>query len=217
MKSFVGTKRGVCLCLSIIPNLILAFLCPVFEIAKLKLFSQSGGEITYNIWIEYTYLALTLSMINAIFLIHCCCIFEYGDLAWYFRIVTIIWLIFPFIYTFLTIKEMGDIPFNCPSDYPYKSNMILAACKVRETNLICMWLYFATLIIIIPLFWSLRNAFNTSPSPDFDRETDGFHRIFAKLRLEISGRQSPRSDLEDDQKNEHRTSVLIFEAESPIV
>ncbi|CAG8680907.1 16352_t:CDS:1 [Dentiscutata erythropus] len=111
---------------------------------------------------------------------------------------------------------MGDIPFSCPTDYPYTSSTILTACKIRVLNLICMWLYLATLIIIIPLFWSLRNA-SKSKIPDFERETSGFLGIFDKLGLGISRRQPPRSprlDLEDDPK---RNSVLIFDAGSPIV
>ncbi|KAF0479476.1 hypothetical protein F8M41_023867 [Gigaspora margarita] len=213
--SYARTKRGVCLYLLIIPNLILAFLCPVFEIAKLKLFSQSEGELTCNTWIEYIYLALTLSTINAFFLI--CCIFEYDDLAWYFKIMAIVWLIFPFIYTFFTINEMGDIPFNCPSDYPYTSSTILAGCKVREVNLICMWLYFATLIIIIPLFWSWRNASESSPSlDDSERRTGGFFSFVDKLGLlSILRRQPPRPEDEPKIKPEVIFEYKVGTAESP--
>ncbi|CAG8737851.1 366_t:CDS:1 [Dentiscutata erythropus] len=103
---------------------------------------------------------------------------------------------------------MGDIPFNCPSDYPYTSSMILAGCKVREANLICMWLYFATLIIIIPLFWSWRNASKSSPRPeDSERETFGFLRFFDKL---IPRRQPPGSG--DDSKNAYIEPEVLFEA-----
>ncbi|KAF0479477.1 hypothetical protein F8M41_023867 [Gigaspora margarita] len=240
--SYARTKRGVCLYLLIIPNLILAFLCPVFEIAKLKLFSQSEGELTCNTWIEYIYLALTLSTINAFFLI--CCIFEYDDLAWYFKIMAIVWLIFPckredffflsaplfnitnkiyisllikVIYTFFTINEMGDIPFNCPSDYPYTSSTILAGCKVREVNLICMWLYFATLIIIIPLFWSWRNASESSPSlDDSERRTGGFFSFVDKLGLlSILRRQPPRPEDEPKIKPEVIFEYKVGTAESP--
>ncbi|CAG8665381.1 8626_t:CDS:1 [Gigaspora rosea] len=112
---------------------------------------------------------------------------------------------------------MGDIPFNCPSDYPYTSSTILAGCKVREVNLICMWLYFATLIIIIPLFWSWRNASESSPSlDDSERGTGGFFSFVDKLGLlSILRRQPPRPEDEPKIKPEVLFEYKVGTAESP--
>ncbi|CAG8838323.1 1894_t:CDS:2, partial [Gigaspora margarita] len=38
-------------------------------------------------------------------------------------------------YTYITANEMGDIPFSCPSDYPYTSTIIKDACQIRSANL----------------------------------------------------------------------------------
>jgi len=48
---------------------------------------------------------------------------------------------------------MGDIPFFCPTNYPYASNLIRTACQIRATNLLIMWLSptVAFLIIIAAL------------------------------------------------------------------
>ena len=35
---------------------------------------------------------------------------------------------------------MRDIPFFCPADYPYSSQLIRTACQVRAANLLIMWL-----------------------------------------------------------------------------
>ncbi len=44
---------------------------------------------------------------------------------------------------------MGDIPFFCPADYPYSSNLIRTACQVRAANLLIMWMSPAAALIII--------------------------------------------------------------------
>ncbi|CAG8640510.1 1116_t:CDS:2, partial [Acaulospora morrowiae] len=62
---------------------------------------------------------------------------------------TIIISTFQVVYTVLTINEMGNIPFSCPSDYPYSSEIIRTACQVRTANLISMWILEAISIIFV--------------------------------------------------------------------
>ncbi|CAG8764079.1 9197_t:CDS:1, partial [Racocetra fulgida] len=41
-------------------------------------------------------------------------------------------------YTSITKKEM-DIPFLCPSNYNYTSQLVKSACQIRAANLVFMW------------------------------------------------------------------------------
>ncbi|CAG8705995.1 10772_t:CDS:2 [Gigaspora margarita] len=54
-----------------------------------------------------------------------------------------------------TADEIGNIPFTCPSDYPYKVTAIRTACIIRSANIICMWSFilFAVLWITVELYW----------------------------------------------------------------
>ncbi|CAG8583498.1 677_t:CDS:1, partial [Scutellospora calospora] len=61
------------------------------------------------------------------------------------------------VYTYLTANEMGNIPFSCPPDYPYNSTIIQDACQIRSANLVCMWLYFISLVLLILLACSIRS------------------------------------------------------------
>jgi hypothetical protein len=70
-------------------------------------------------------------------------------------------LLFFFIvlYTYLTRNEMGDIPFFCPEDYSYSSQLIRTACQVRAANLLIMWLAPGTVLALIIL--SVVNSYCT--------------------------------------------------------
>ncbi|CAG8534550.1 30534_t:CDS:1, partial [Racocetra persica] len=52
-------------------------------------------------------------------------------------------------------------------------------------------------------------------SSDSERGSGSFFSFFSGLRVDIPIRRPPKSD-QDDSKSEHRDSVLIFAAESPI-
>ncbi|KAF0539378.1 hypothetical protein F8M41_007158 [Gigaspora margarita] len=148
------TGKCVCIYILIIPIVILTFLCPALEISKLSVFDQTNGELVYNVWVEYAYLALTMSTIVGIYIFYSC-LLVIEKLSWYFLAVACCWLIFPFVYTYFTLNEMNGIPFLCPSDYPYKTDLIFGACKIRTANLFCMWIYFLLLTMMLPLGWSI--------------------------------------------------------------
>ncbi|CAG8587747.1 5418_t:CDS:2 [Funneliformis caledonium] len=61
----------------------------------------------------------------------------------------VFWLIIPTTYTYYTVKELGEIPFFCPSEYKYPSVTMQRICKVRASNIILMWIRFITIIFII--------------------------------------------------------------------
>lgn len=44
------------------------------------------------------------------------------------------------LYTIFTKEEMGNIPFFCPANCHYSSNLIRTACQVRAANLLIMWI-----------------------------------------------------------------------------
>ncbi|CAG8456198.1 5753_t:CDS:2 [Acaulospora morrowiae] len=136
-------------------TLILAmFLCPALGIAKIELFKESNGEIHFNNIIEHGYVIISLIMPCVVILI------ATGKCNWgiqtppdRLRSLLIAWPIFwlgiSIAYTVLTINEMGDIPFSCPSDYSYSSTTIRTACQVRAANLISMWILEAISIIFV--------------------------------------------------------------------
>ncbi|RHZ48985.1 hypothetical protein Glove_535g30 [Diversispora epigaea] len=191
-----GIKRGICLYLLIVPNIILTFLCPALEIAKIELFNQTNGELIYNPWVEYLYLTLTWTVVVIYIIVCCCCCFRI-NIYWLISVAAIIWLIFPLFYTYFTINEMNDIPETCPSDYPYQDSITLTACQIRLANLICMWLYYVSLVLIIPIGWSLKLL----------ASGDGLLNFFNGDTRRYNEKRPSISDSGD---------VVLFNAESPI-
>jgi hypothetical protein len=128
----------VCLMFAELP---LIFICPILEYQKLKLFDSY--DISYNVYIEYSYLALTVFQLLLAFLVLCCCCFcAREDLSKEFSLATILWLIIPIIYTVYTVDELGDIPGYCPANYDYKDPQLRHVCQIRIANLACMWIMF---------------------------------------------------------------------------
>jgi len=56
---------------------------------------------------------------------------------------------FVVLYTIFTKHEMGNIPFFCPEEFHYSSNLIRTACQVRAANLLLLWITPAFTCIII--------------------------------------------------------------------
>ena len=78
-------------------------------------------------------------------------IFTVLRINWFF--LTPSW--YKVFYTYFTRNDIGNIPFFCPSDYPYKNSKLLQLCQIRTANLICMWIMFvitliATIIMCVP-------------------------------------------------------------------
>ncbi|CAI2169866.1 6556_t:CDS:2 [Funneliformis geosporum] len=53
------------------------------------------------------------------------------------------------VYTHYTRDDIGDIPFSCPSDYPYPIPKLRLACIIRATNFIFMWMYTCLNIVFL--------------------------------------------------------------------
>ncbi|RGB41905.1 hypothetical protein C1646_751518 [Rhizophagus diaphanus] len=53
-------------------------------------------------------------------------------------IIILIELLELVLYTIFTRNEMGNIPFICPRNYPYSSQLIIIVCQVRTANLLVM-------------------------------------------------------------------------------
>ncbi|RIA90447.1 hypothetical protein C1645_769917 [Glomus cerebriforme] len=128
-------------------HILLLFLCPALEIWKLKLFNDNRIPIDV---LEYIYPILIIYQIVMHFII-CCCFNWYNAerLKLTLTVAGILWLIIPVIYTRSTIKELGDVPFFCPSDYNYPFNTMKLICIVRASNLIVMWIRFVTIVFMV--------------------------------------------------------------------
>ncbi|KAF0525051.1 hypothetical protein F8M41_014789 [Gigaspora margarita] len=152
------TFRIYFLILLMVPCCILTLVCPILEFEKISLFEKTNGELKLIKTVEYAYLIITIviAAIN-VFACLCCSYFRYGELDFKNVFSTITWLMIPATYTYITANEMGDIPFSCPSDYPYTSTIIKDACQIRSANLVCMWLYFINLILLILVACSIRS------------------------------------------------------------
>ncbi|CAG8457517.1 7639_t:CDS:2 [Scutellospora calospora] len=70
-------------------------------------------------------------------------------------ITSLAWFVLPIIYTIYTIHEIDPIPFGCPSNYDYKSEITKTACKIRAANFIFMWLYLAYAIFSLIIMCNL--------------------------------------------------------------
>ncbi|RIB15359.1 hypothetical protein C2G38_2093391 [Gigaspora rosea] len=153
-------KKPRWLYLLIVPNLILMFVCPILEIVKIKIFDKTNNEFHYNKGAEYAYLIFTLAVLvlNALAFFGCY-VFKIQELNFDFRlpVTSCIWVLFPIIYTYFTIKDMGNIPFACPETYHYSSSLIHTACEIRIINFIFMWLYFSSFVLLIVVKWYLRD------------------------------------------------------------
>ncbi|CAG8587732.1 5417_t:CDS:2 [Funneliformis caledonium] len=52
------------------------------------------------------------------------------------------------------LDDIGDIPSNCPSDYPYPVPKLYLACMIRATNFVFMWMYTCLNIIFLLMAFS---------------------------------------------------------------
>ncbi|CAG8492066.1 2956_t:CDS:1 [Acaulospora morrowiae] len=106
---------------------------------------------------------------------------------------------------------MGDIPAYCPSDYPYQVPITLQACQIRLANFICMWLYYASLILLIPTCWSLQSLAdkkNLHVDTGEYSNYEGYNTGWAGIGKEKSGKRKSFSE-------SPKSSELIWSA-SPL-
>ncbi|GES94983.1 hypothetical protein GLOIN_2v1495096 [Rhizophagus clarus] len=115
------------------------------EIEKIILFNKTNGELKVNA-IDYVY--LTYLICGGVYggcrssnesEKNCC-----ANICAFILSITIYVL-----YNYLTINEMGDIPFFCPPDYPYSSPLIRKACQVRAANLLLSWIISGIWLIVV--------------------------------------------------------------------
>jgi len=59
---------------------------------------------------------------------------------------------------------MGDIPFFCPANHPYSSQLIRTACQIRAANLLIMWLapavslFVLIFAVLIAYYYNIENS-----------------------------------------------------------
>ncbi|KAF0351315.1 hypothetical protein F8M41_015337 [Gigaspora margarita] len=149
------TKAYVRTCLGI-PLLVVSFLCPCLQYSKLITFSEISIYGLKISPVDIVYLVVSLILPASFIIKGLCKPFEIKKLLeesaieftkWSSPII-LIWI-------FTAADEIGNIPFTCPSDYPYKVTAIRTACIIRSANIICMWSFilFAVLWITVELYW----------------------------------------------------------------
>ncbi|RHZ48983.1 hypothetical protein Glove_535g32 [Diversispora epigaea] len=183
IRSFLRYVVVILLCFA----LVLAFLCPILDLAKINIFKEVGSPYTLNLHIEYSYLVISLITPYWIFLaVMCRCWYkvdftmkgiEFKLLYW---ILT--WLAISTLYTLFTRDDIDDVPFNCPSDYSYPNHRYQLACQIREANFLAMWIFggigiLLTIFIPAGVFPLSEEEREKNPKIDFYYVWSGYHRI----------------------------------------
>ncbi|CAG8438030.1 9593_t:CDS:2 [Funneliformis mosseae] len=123
--------------------LTLVLLAPLIEFAKIVtfIFVRSDGVIKLNNAVELTYFLIASFVPWWIIATNCfaCCI-QTG--------------LTPNILKQKLLDDIGDIPSNCPSDYPYPVPKLYLACMIRATNFVFMWMYTCLNIIFLLMAFS---------------------------------------------------------------
>ncbi|RIB15357.1 hypothetical protein C2G38_2093389 [Gigaspora rosea] len=186
-------NTSIWLYLLIMTNIFLVLVCPILEAIKIKVFDTTNGEITYNKGAEYSYLILTCALLVLNFLSSFkWCTFDIRKYGLALRLTSCIWILFPVIYTYFTFKDIGSIPFACPTSYHYIYNLSQLACQLRVINFIFMWLYFCSFMLLIIVNWYLQKHETNLESVDFgdiDRPKSFTTRSSASLKRRSSIRK----------------------------
>ncbi|RHZ79817.1 hypothetical protein Glove_140g113 [Diversispora epigaea] len=148
-----------------IPLLILIFLCPSLQYAKIIIFLEAiNTSFRLN---AYDILYLVVSMIlPAILIIKGICDLTFISLSIVLKTLArefhryaspllLLWIFTAVLYTNYTSEEMKDIPFFCPSSFDYRLSIVRVACIIRSSNIICMWSF----VFFISL-WVTADCFN---------------------------------------------------------
>ncbi|RHZ48984.1 hypothetical protein Glove_535g31 [Diversispora epigaea] len=151
-----NTLKLFCLFALLVPFFVLTVVCPALTISKINLFNDTDGVLKYNAWVEYLSISIPIVLIFTCLILTIASCYVSMKLRLSYRLLALLLLIFPFLYTYFTINEMGEIPYTCPSDYSYSSAEIRIACGIHQINLICLWIYYILFIIII-IFFGLNN------------------------------------------------------------
>ncbi|CAB4433806.1 unnamed protein product [Rhizophagus irregularis] len=134
--------------------LLLVILAPITEFGKILMFKMvSKAEL--NRVIEYVYFLISFLVPWWIVVTNCCvCFAQKGiltpkELIRKLIFMVIVWIAISVFYTYFTKNDIGDVPSNCPPDYPYSEPKLRLACIMRTANYVIMWTYTSLLIIFL--------------------------------------------------------------------
>ncbi|RGB41920.1 hypothetical protein C1646_684450 [Rhizophagus diaphanus] len=137
--------------------LLLVILAPITEIGKILIFRMISKEnqVELNRVIEYVYFLISFFVPWWIVVTNCCvCFAQKGiltpkELIRKLIFMVIVWIAISVVYTYFTKNDIGNIPSNCPPDYPYSEPKLRLACIIRTANYAIMWTYTSLLIIFL--------------------------------------------------------------------
>ncbi|GBC07034.1 hypothetical protein RclHR1_00720043 [Rhizophagus clarus] len=137
--------------------LLLVILAPITEFGKILIFIfvRQENKVGLNSTVEYIYFLISFFVPWWIITTNCCVcfkqkgIFTPKELIRKLIFMVIAWISISVVYTYLTRNDIGNIPYNCPSDYPYSEPKLYLACIIRTANFVIMWTYTGLLIVFL--------------------------------------------------------------------